>query len=215
MGMDLYELVLRIEDDFGIDITNEEAATVVTVEDLWRIVAGKVKPRRCATSAAFYSIRRGFMETTRCARAEIRPGTPLEALLPWRRRGRLWNDLGRRMNRPLPRLEYSWPVEWLLILSGFATAAVTARMLPNSFLNPAVVLILGMLMGFSLRGIARPLATQFPPGLASVGDLARSAAPIEGTDLWEAYRRIVADQLGLAVDDITPSASFVDDLRVD
>lgn len=152
MGLDFVELVMVLEDQFGIDIANDEAASVVTVDDLWRIVSGKVKPARCATSTAFYQIRRGLMETAGCARAEIRPGTRLETLLPRQRRSRLWKDLGRHLGRRLP-------------------------------------------------------------GAETVGDLARSLAPADAN--WATYRQIVAEELGLEIGDITPEASFLDDLRVD
>jgi hypothetical protein len=54
-----------------------------------------------------------------------------------------------------------------------------------------------------------------PVEIATVGDLARRLAPEKISDLWETYRQIVAEQLGLGIDDITPEASFVDDLRAD
>lgn len=62
MGLDFVELVMAIEENFGIMIPDEEAGRVETVGDLYKLVISKMQQtsdKRCLTSAAFYRIRRG------------------------------------------------------------------------------------------------------------------------------------------------------------
>ena len=70
--------------------------------------------------------------------------------------------------------------------------------------------------------ITRPLATAFPRGVVTVGDLTLAALPpgceaaikqrMSDGEVWEKLREIVGGILGVTVEDITPSARFVEDL---
>ena len=68
MGLDFVELIIALEDKFKIDIADEEAGSVTTVEDLFVIVASKLEfkshavPGPCLTSVAFYRTRRGIVD---------------------------------------------------------------------------------------------------------------------------------------------------------
>ncbi|MGD0631828.1 MAG: hypothetical protein ABR987_21055, partial [Terracidiphilus sp.] len=59
MGLDSVELVLRTEDEFSIILSDDEAASAITVGDLYNLVLSKldVTPG-CLTSKAFYATRR-------------------------------------------------------------------------------------------------------------------------------------------------------------
>ena len=51
MGLDTVELVMAVEEEFGVAIANAEAATIRTVGDLYWVVQGKLE-RGESTSAA-------------------------------------------------------------------------------------------------------------------------------------------------------------------
>jgi hypothetical protein len=67
-----------------------------------------------------------------------------------------------------------------------------------------------------------PFAVAFPRGVVTVGDLAIASLPpgyedalkreMTDQEVWEELRQIVADALGLKLEEITPSARFVEDL---
>jgi len=42
LGLDIVELVMRVEETFDINLTNEEAGQVQTVGDIYKIVLGKL-----------------------------------------------------------------------------------------------------------------------------------------------------------------------------
>ena len=107
------------------------------------------------------------------------------------------------------------------ILSG---ALGTAMIVPHVGFGHAVTLggttIVAMLLLTFF--ITRPLATAFPRGVVTVGDLTHAALPsgyeaaikqqISDEEVWEKLREIVAQALGVTVEDVTPSARFVEDL---
>ena len=71
--------------------------------------------------------------------------------------------------------------------------------------------------------VTRPFAIAFPHGVATVGDVARATLPpgyevavkqqMTDEEVWLKLQKIVADTLGVKVENVTPSARFVEDLR--
>jgi len=61
VGLDAVELVMRTEDEFSITLTDDEAGTVRTVDDLYQLVISKldVTPS-CLSSKAFYRTRQAL-----------------------------------------------------------------------------------------------------------------------------------------------------------
>jgi len=71
--------------------------------------------------------------------------------------------------------------------------------------------------------VTRPFAIAFPHGVTTVGDAARATLPpgyevavkqqMTDEEVWLKLQKIVADTLGVKVENVTPSARFVEDLR--
>ena len=64
MGLDAVELVMRVEEEFGIEIPDAEAEEATTVGKLYELVLSKLKPDNrdvCLTSTAFYRTRQAFI----------------------------------------------------------------------------------------------------------------------------------------------------------
>lgn len=235
MGLDYVELVMRIEERFGIAIPDEEASTIETAGDLYKLVLSKlrgVKTDRCLTSAAFYRVRRGFVDGLGISRRKIAPSLVLETILPRKSRRGKWQLLQQAAPVEIPDLQF--PKSVVTFIAGIGTL-LAGSLLAATFFNQRISngsLVLWGLLGiaavmFLLTKLCTPLAVAFPNHVATVGYLAKGvlsrnyqqlAASISGyneADVWEALQRIIADQIGVANDKVTLEARIAQDLGVD
>src|SRR5262249_35652512 len=96
-GLALDELVMQIEEKFGITINENDEQEVRTVGDLYAFVLGKIgrgQEQVCVTSMTFHRLRRALGELFGVPRARVRTATRLEDLVPRRGRRRNWEQLG-------------------------------------------------------------------------------------------------------------------------
>ena len=127
MGLDGVELVLRIEDEFSILLSDEEAAAARTVGDLYELILSKIKTTPdCLSSKAFYRVRKALVDTLGIPRRSIRPATDLEPLFPRTQRKVLWSAVSDAVGLSIPRLQYSnaWKSRFIQIALVFATSLV-------------------------------------------------------------------------------------------
>src|SRR5688500_12154199 len=97
MGLDAVELVIDVEEEFKIKISDSDAEKILTVGQLhdyvverlppgspWVVaLAGEAVPSApCLTAAAFYRIRRTFVEVLGQAHTDIKPSAPIDEHLP-------------------------------------------------------------------------------------------------------------------------------------
>jgi Acyl carrier protein len=87
MSLDSVELVMAIEEEFGISIPDDDAEKIVTVgltyEWLKQHVASS-DPIACLTQRVFYKLRRALVQNYDLNRNEISPDTRLSDLIsPW------------------------------------------------------------------------------------------------------------------------------------
>jgi len=230
MGLDIVELFMAVEDAFQIHIENEEAEKAGTVGALHELVIAKLQgqdSKRCLTSAAFYRTRRGIVGALGIDRREIRPSTPLDTILPTNSRRAKWLRIQMGMNLKLPDLQHSgWMTLDLLfvgVVSAFAAGMVGRVRYPWFVL----LFFLGLIIGGFLIKLSPGLALAFPNHDATVGDLTRDVLAVNhaslltevggwnNKDVWETLCRVIVKQTSVAREDITPEASFVDDLRMD
>lgn len=93
MGLDSVELVIACEDAFGVQISDVEAACVITPADLVQLMIEKVRPSRegpCATHRAFNQIRTALAAAFGVERSWVGTRTPVDHVLP---RGPSWEVL--------------------------------------------------------------------------------------------------------------------------
>jgi len=104
MGLDGIELVMAVEEEFGISISDSEAELFFTPRDLIDHVSKKVNAtssdsavtcvdlKCCRPQKAFYRIRRAIVKVTKVKRGSIKPSTDLLSVFPAKRCSRSWRD---------------------------------------------------------------------------------------------------------------------------
>ena len=93
MGLDAVELVMAVEEKFGISITDEEATKTSTIGDLKRLVRAKLDVADgsgCLTQRAFHLIRKNATAELGVLRASLRPDTTFETIVPQSNRRESW-----------------------------------------------------------------------------------------------------------------------------
>jgi hypothetical protein len=166
----------------------------------------------------FCQLRAGLLSHLDLARHEIRPGTPLESLLPEPRRREIWREL-RRQGLRLPPLVRS---ERDIRRNGLVFGGL--------MLKAAVAWAVGLQMGWALLAALAPglvaywanrrRAVHFPLGLGTVGELVISMTNF-GEHKASGYRwtrneielkvrLIIAESLGLPLDAVKPECTLAE-----
>lgn len=122
MGLDSVELVIRVEDTFGIQIPDRDAAALTTPRKVTDFILSRVEesqqPLPCMSQKAFYSLRREFTRQFSVPRRQFVPDARLKDLLPEERRDELWKTIGSSLKvKKWPAISRS---RWL----GFLTPTV-------------------------------------------------------------------------------------------
>jgi acyl carrier protein len=84
VGLDSVELILAIEEEFGVAIPDGDAEKMMTVGDVFawlKSCIGSVAPGTCLTQSVFYKLRRALVENYRLERNAITPETKLTDFL--------------------------------------------------------------------------------------------------------------------------------------
>jgi len=235
MGLDAVELIMTVEERFGIAILDEDAGRLATVGDLYKLVLAKLsgtKTDRCLTSAAFYRLRRAFIEGLGKSRGEIGPSLDLEMILPSQGRRRKWQLLQQAARVEIPDLQFPRSLIVLIAAIGTLLSAVLLYVTYVYRARSGASLALWGVVGivfimYAVSKLCAPLAVAFPDHAVTIGDLARGvlsrnyrqlAASIGGyneADVWEALRGVIADQTGVEKDKVRPDARIVADLGID
>ncbi|MBP92685.1 MAG: phosphopantetheine-binding protein [Flavobacteriaceae bacterium] len=106
MGLDSVELLMSVEDKFGIIISDEEAGKIYTVQNFADCVYGKilVNPTdKCLTQIVFYRIRKAF-KNLNLNESEIKPTSKISDLLTQSDLKINWNRLQTELGLKLPEL---------------------------------------------------------------------------------------------------------------
>ena len=96
MGLDAVELVIAVEEAFGIAIPDAEAAAIITpaqlISHVQRAVRSTQDRRACISLRAFHRVRASLMRSTGVSRFEVALHTRIGALFPGSRRSHLWDS---------------------------------------------------------------------------------------------------------------------------
>lgn len=235
MGLDAVELVMAVEEKFGIAITDEEATRTLTVGDLKRLVRSKVDTvtgEDCLSQRAFYLIRSSAMSLFDVPRRSVRPDTPLDDVVPGAARRERWQQLQSSLGvAELPYLIRPYSVRLIIAILILATLVVTTWY--GAVVHPAVFgywlltgTITSAIVGWASMRLTQPMKTRFRDGYDKVRDLAQfmvarypevvgKPRTVRWTDeeITCLLQEIIKEQLG--VSEFNDDSRFVQDLHVD
>jgi hypothetical protein len=106
MGLDSVEILVRVEEYFGISIPDIEAEKILTVQDFADCVFIKVTvnpTEKCKSQMLFYKLRTYFTDNQGLAKEQIRPDSKIRDLIT----GDLkttWSDMEKYLKLDLPTL---------------------------------------------------------------------------------------------------------------
>jgi len=228
MGLDFVELILEVEEEFGIDIEDEEAEECSTVGALHRLVLSKLKAGKGRngppTACAFWRLRQGLMEVAGVGRRRVRPETRLEELIPRRGRRAAWERLEARTGLRLPGFRLSGWVVGPMMMTGAALGlwAGWGAGAGAPWTRAGWAAAGGL--GGGLLGLAPRLHLEWEREIETVWDLAqrvrvrpwlalrRKRGEWIENEVFEHLRKVIVYQTGVSPEEVVPGASFVDDL---
>ncbi|HEY0083801.1 MAG TPA: hypothetical protein VGB61_13490, partial [Pyrinomonadaceae bacterium] len=119
MGLDLVELVIRIEETFSIQIPDRVASELTTPKKVTDFILTQVEesqaPLPCLSQKAFYLLRRGFIQHLAVPRQQFRVNTTLRDIVPEENRVDVWKGIGSAVGAK------KWPEmsrpKWLSFMS--------------------------------------------------------------------------------------------------
>lgn len=231
MGLDGVELVMRVEERFGVEIEDAEAGPVTTPGMLIDLVFSKLPATevdRCCSQRAFYLLRRALGEQYGTARKEIRPETGIRAWFAGEDSHNRWFRLQEQVGaKSWPGLELR-PRDQELLKMAHLSVFFLSFTIFMAWLRNADAILLALMGGFAAVWISSKLAEawtagfrRYPPARIKI---LRDLVPFvetSGQITWTRARAaaiisgIVIDQLGLEAQEYREEARFVEDLGLD
>lgn len=237
MGLDTVELIMALEEEFDIEIPDEDAEKLVTVGAMHEYVCKKLEERAphphgseqrapCMTSHVFYRLR-SALEDSGLAGTKLSPRTSLSTIFSGNDPRKEYKALEERLGLKLPQLVRPvWLIYLIVALSITASAAVYLALpqlygwilTPLTTVSTAVILVLA----------TKPAARCFPRRSATLRNLTYAIFTLNRRELrpepynaqdkhlvWDALKAIIVEQLGVREEQVIPAANIVTDLGAD
>lgn len=226
MGLDTVEMIIAVEDRFGVaiaDVDAERTTTVGQLHDLLlRLLAGAATGR-CKSQHVFYRLRRVLPVEQRRI---IRPDSPITSIFSAKVKRSRYERLAEDMNLKLPHLVTS-PL--LSVLCGFPFLLTYVGLVTwgYGYQDSVVVAILSALSVVPLY----TLHTKFYEVLCNVvpaetiRDFIQKIVAINFSTIqpgqysereaWSTLQQVIVEAVGVSHEEITPTTRFVEDLRLD
>lgn len=215
MGLDSVELVMRVEESFGVTISDAEAVRCETPADVIALVLGKIQTsgtNGCLSQRGFYVLRRALSEKLGIDRRAVTLDTGIRSLCSGRSDPELWEllKLATKARRwpPLVRPRRLVWCLWLLtgaVLLGLFQVAVPVFAWAGAILAGGA----GILMTSRFEN-------RIPAAYSRVRDLvpfAITSSEITWSpdDVARQVKEIVMDELGVSEEMYWEDAHFVHD----
>ena len=226
MGLDAVQLVMDLEDHFGISIQDAEAERIRTVGDLVSLIKVRIDAGRlakCPTLSSFLGVRSCAREIKANGQLRIRTETRIVDVLSPSERRQLWNRLEIMLGSHQPSLRRPPFLRKALaagVLLLVAVAVASAAAIDWAIL-PLTLTIAGLLTIVMYLSTVRFRVTP-PDGMATFGLIAKriSGARVATERLnlrtfdaiLEEIRPIVANALGVDGSQVVAESRFVQDL---
>ena len=225
---------MAVEEAFAIEISDEEAAAVGTVGDLYEVVLSKLETAPSLRPArAFFRLRRAIVACLGRPRSTIGPTTKLAHLLPRQTRIAAWQSLAEVTGLAFPPLRHPrWVRDTIRVLTAAAVLATLAALVSWSrpdglFWLPVLVTsaFAGALAMAGLYRVTGSLAWDLP--MRTAGELAEQLTGLNPAEFAEAgellsrqdvWQRLVAVFCELDLgkwEEIKPEARIAEDLGIE
>ena len=226
MGLDAVEIVMDVEDHFGITIQNAEAEHVRTVADLVALIQGRISAAHeayCPMLPAFLKLRTTVRDATGDKTFRIRPRQRIADRLSIPQRRQLWKRLSellgstpRGLRRPQFLRQILGTSDVALLGIALITAvAIDVRILP-------VTLAVAAFCIFLLHIVTVQFRTVPPAEWVTFGDITAKLVGVTfatkqlqlrtADDILCELRPLIVDVLGVDGEKVVPDARFVEEL---
>jgi len=219
MGLDGVELVMALEEGFGVTIADAEAEVCVTPAAVIDLIFGKLRAsdeRVCASQRAFYLLRKGLTRTLGVSRRKVALTADIRSFTAGRSERDVWNDLKTAVQArswlALARPKWIVASMWFLSLGTFC-----ALIRPFHWAAAAVGTVL---VACVATQITRPFGSRIPARYSRLRKLVPFAVTSDAIgwtreQVTSLVRKLVIEQLGLREGQYREDAHFVKDLGMD
>jgi acyl carrier protein len=233
MGLDSVEILVNVENAFGITITNYEAEKIATVGDIhsivWRSIQGR-QSMRCKSQQLYYKLRHALITRLKVDKDAIELNASLNEIFPKVNRRLLYRRLEKQLQLKLPPLVLPKAWEIALRITGLVLiigTIVSSLVLVSQFqYTPWLYVLpgLGILLTLFFSNLLDFVRIVFKP--AVVKDYIQSVLSLNYATLIQqngANRKeveliinnVIAETIGLELHEIAPEKKLQDDLGID
>jgi acyl carrier protein len=129
MGLDGVELVMEFEEEFGVELKDEEVVEIVTPRMVVDLICSKLKnidEHTCQTQRTFYILRKAFVKMFGLERKSITPDMPFRNVIDKSKEKEIWKQIRKAIAaRDWPGLERPLLMSRVLSAISFAIFSVT------------------------------------------------------------------------------------------
>jgi len=226
MGLAGVEIIMDVEDHFGITIQDTEAGCILTVGDLVALIHRRISAAHealCPTLPAFLKLRTTVRDITGNNTFRIRPRQRIDDVLTVPQRRELWKRLSGLLGSPprdLRRPQILRRILGALVVTLLGIALVVAATIDIRIFP--ITLAIAAFCIFILHIITVPFRTVPPKEWITFGDVTGKIVGVTAAtkqlqlrttdDILCELRPLIADVLGIDSDEVVADASFVEDL---
>ena len=226
MGLDGVELVMALEEAFGVSISDGDAGQAVTPRMVGDIIFSKLQATdetTCQSQRAFYLLRKAFIRRFNLNRTTIAPDMTFRRLIPINAEPQFWQELKNEIHaRSWPALVRPRWMVWLLTASVCSVFLGSFWMFyeivpvgpENAAMSGAVLAIVTYILS---SRITRRFKVRIPHRMKELRDIvpyAITSDQIKWTreQVSAVVKKIVLEHLGISEAQYREDAHFVKDL---
>lgn len=229
MGLDFVEVVMAVEEEFGIEIPDEDIGQFHTPGHMYVYVAQRLSASRtagdlCPNQFVFHRIRRMLTAALPIRRSDVRLDTKLESLFPLAARQDAWWQFAQHL--PWIEAELGFPraylpTVWFALYASAIAAGAIMLGADGAGLAAAVGAPVALLLTMIVSKCPGPRRV-FPHDASSVRDLVAHGVAmnfvrgelvgLRSTDnrIWNRLSRAIAVQAGVEREQVRPDSRWSD-----
>ncbi len=233
MGLDSVEILMKVEETFGITIHHHEAEQILTVGDfhnaVWRNLNYKYSSK-CKSQTLFYKLRKEFADRLNFSPGNLSLDTPPEEIFPRTKRRQAYLSFADNTNLKLPDLVLT--TFWTRTLTIFEIATIIGGLIASLILINVfdfskwtlLIPVTGIVSSILLSGFLSPKRTKINE--MTMREFTQHTLTLnystfmkdEGTNRQEmeaVINHIIGDMAGIDLEEITSDKKIGDDLGID